>query len=65
MSDILLIIFLLVAIIIVIRGFFILIDKYNFVLVIIYFVLVFPIALIHSLFLGIFGSYKDKKTEIQ
>jgi hypothetical protein len=64
MFDILLVILLIISIIVTIRGFFILIDDHNFLLVMIYFVLVFPIAVIHAFVLG-FGKYKDTDTKIQ
>ena len=60
LGTILIVLVLTIVVGIVIRGFLLLIDRYNFILVILYFSLVFPIAFIHSFFLGIFGKFKEK-----
>ena len=60
LGTILIVLVLAIVVSIVIRGFLVLIDRYNFILVILYFAIVFPIAFIHSFFVGIFGKFKEK-----
>lgn len=47
------------------RGFVQLFQRHNAILVIFYLILLFPIAYIHMLILGIFGKSKQKRLEAE
>ena len=45
------------------RGFIGMFQRYNPILVVLYLVLLFPIAFLHMFFLGIFGDSKKEREE--
>jgi len=58
-QNLLLCLVFIAILMIMVRGFLLLIDRYNFILVILYFVFVFPLAVIHMILIGIFGKFKN------
>jgi len=46
-----------------IRGFIGMFQRYNAILVVLYLVVLFPIAFIHMFFLGMFGDSKKEREE--
>ena len=61
LQSLLIFLFVIATLMIVARGFLLLIDRYNFILVVLYFVFVFPIAVMHMILIGIFGKFKDDR----
>jgi|TARA_B110001469_G_scaffold62451_1_gene59900 hypothetical protein len=43
------------------RGFVLIFERHNLILVIIYFIFLFPIAYVHMFLLGVFGSSYKKR----